>query len=95
MKGENDDRLQWPLEHDVTYGILNWKRDENHVIYTTDFKTALKEGKERVTLRQKAKGWGGSQFLPHSSLSDGANENTQYLYQDCLCLQVLKVDPPK
>ena len=40
-------------------------------------------------------GWGFHQFLPYSSLSDGAVKNTQYLYQDCLCPQVVKVEPPK
>ena len=40
MKGENDHQLQCPFEHDVTCMILNWKRDENHVIKTVDFKTA-------------------------------------------------------
>ena len=32
MKGENDHQLQWPFQHDVMCGILNWKRDENHII---------------------------------------------------------------
>ena len=96
MKGENDHHLQWPFEHDVTYGILNWKRDENHVIKTTHFKNAPTECKERVTSEQRAEsGWGFPQILPHSSLSDGDANNTQYLHNDCLCLQVLKVEPPK
>ena len=96
MKGENDHRLQWPFEHDVTYGILNWKRDEDHVIKTIDFKTAAKTSKERVTSKEQAEtGYGYSSFLPHSSLSDGAAKDIQYLHNDCLCLQVLKVEPPK
>ena len=96
MKGENDHQLQWPLEHVVTYRILNWKRDENHVNHTIDFKNALTTGKQRVTSREKAKtAYGFDEFLPHSSLSDGAAKDTQYLHNDCLCLQVLKVEPPK
>ena len=95
MKGENDDHLQWPFEHEVICRLLNWKRDENHVMKTAKFKTVSKEGKERVTSGQRAAGRGWFQFLPHSSLSDGADKNPQYLYQDCLCLQVLKVEPPK
>ena len=31
MKGENDCQLPWAFEHDVTYGILNWKKDEKEV----------------------------------------------------------------
>ena len=96
MKGENDAHLQWPFEHNVTYGILNWKRDENHVIRTTNFKMALTTDKERVTSQERAEGGGGFlDLLPHSSLYDGALNNTQYLHNDCLCLQVLKVDLPK
>ena len=96
MKGENDDQLQFPFEHNATYGILNWKRDENHVIKTTHFKTIPKEYKQRVTSGERvAKGWGFTKFLPHSSLSDGAAKDTQYLHNDCLCLQVLNVEPPK
>ena len=96
MKGENDDRLQWPFKHDVTFGILNWKRDANHVIKTAYFINATEMCKGRVTSGQTAEsGQGWPQFLSHYSLSDGAIKNTQYLYQDCLCLQVLKVEPSK
>ena len=50
---------------------------------------------KKVTSGQMAEGGRGfHKFLPHSSLSDGVVTNTQYLYQDCLCLQVLKVEPP-
>ena len=95
MKGENDHQLQWPFKQDVTYGILNWKKDENHPIKTVDFKTAPKEQKQGVTSREKTDGWGFSEFVPHSSLSDAATKDTQYLHNDCLCLQVFKVEPPK
>ena len=96
MKGENDHQLQWPFEHAVKYGILNWKRDQNHVITTSDFKKAATICKERVTSHERAvSGPGRLNLLPHSSLSDGAAKDTQYLHNDCLCLQVLKVEPPK
>ena len=96
MKGDDDDQLQWPFEHRVTYGMINWKRDEHHVIKTTNFKIAPKQCKERVTSKKSAEmTWGYSKFLPHSSLTDGADIKTEYLHNDCLCLQVLKVEPPK
>ena len=94
MKGENDHQLHWPFENDVTYVILNWKRDENHVIQTIPFKNA--EGKERVTSREMAlAGLGQSKFLSHDLLYDSSDEHVQYLNDDCLCVQVLKVEPPK
>ena len=96
MKGENDHLLHWPFEYDVTYGILNWKMDENHVVKTIDFMTAPVEWKQRITSQERAEGGRGLfQFLPHSSLSNAAVKDTQYLHNDCLCLQVLKVEPPK
>ena len=95
MKGENDHQLQWPFEHEVMYGVLNWKRDENHIIKLVPFKAAAATAKQRVTLQERAEvGWGYPQFLPHSLLPDGAIKNVQYLHHDCLCLQVLKVEPP-
>ena len=93
QKGEHDDLLQWPFEHDVTYGILNWERDENHVIRTLNFKTAPTKCKERVTSQERwCLAWGIPQFLLQSSLSDG---DTQYLHNDCLCLVVFKIEPPE
>ena len=96
MKGEYDHRLQWPFEHNVMYEIHNWRRDENHVIKTSAFKIADSDCNPRVTSEQRAKfGRAFHKFLPHFSLSDGAAKDTQYLRNDCLCLQVLKVEPPK
>ena len=96
MKGENDHQLQWPFEHNVTCGILNWKRDESHVIKTVPFKDAEARDKERVTSRQVSpSGRGYQKFFSHASLYDSSNEHVQYLNEDCLCLQVRKVQPPK
>ena len=96
MKGENDHRLQWPFEHDVMYGILNWKRDENHVVQTLHFKNSSMETKTRVRLVERSStGYGETELLSHASLYDSNDENVQYLHQDCLCLQVVKVEPPK
>ena len=96
MKGENDDQLHWPFEDDVALRILNWKSDENHVIKTIPFKGAEVKNKERVTSREVASsGRGPSKFLSHILLYGTNNELVQYLNMDCLCLQVLKVEPPE
>ena len=95
MKGENDHQLQWPFEHDVTYRILNWKRDENHVIKTVSYEHAEAKDKERVRSKEVASSGRGSQrFFSHTLLYDSSDEYIQYLNEDCLCLQVLKVEPP-
>ena len=95
MKGENDHQLRWPFEHDVTYRILNWKTDENHLMYITSFKYASVKYKQRVTSQERAKGGHGHDFPFHSSISDGAAKDAQYLHNDCLCLQVMKIESPK
>ena len=88
--------MQWPFEHDVTYRILNWKKDENHVVHTEKFKNAAPENKARVTSSEIAtKGYGHPKALSHTSLYGSEDEHVQYLNEDCLCLQVLKVEPPK
>ena len=96
MKGENDHRLQWPFEHYVTYGILNWKRDENHVICTLNFWTFSPRSKAIVTSAERASiGYGYPDLLSHASLYHSKDEHVQYLMEDCLCLQVLKLEPQK
>ena len=81
MKGENDHQLQWPFEHDVTCGILNWKRDENHVFQTVLFKVVREKDKERVMSREVARsGLGHHSFLSHASLYDSGDEQVQ-----CVC----------
>ena len=96
MKGENDHQLQWPFEHDVTYRILNWKRDADHVTQTIPFKDVRPEIKGRVTTSKMApSGPVHAQALSHSLLCGSKNEDVQYLIEDCLCVQVLKVQPPK
>ena len=96
MKGKNDDKLQWPFEHNVTYAILNWKRDENHVINTTQFKDASSQTKSLVTSGERAfVGPGKVRFLSHALLYGSRDERVQYLHEDCLCWRVLKVEPLK
>ena len=96
MKGENDPQLQWPFEYDVTCGILNWKRDENHVIYTVHFTKCSMKCKARVESAERSStGYGEPEVLSHALLYDSSDEQVQYLDEDCLCLQVVKVEPPK
>ena len=96
MKSENDDHLQWPFEYNVVYGVLNWKKDANHVIDTVPFKHAWKCYKERVTPADMAHtGYGHHKLLSHAMLYSNNDEQVQHLNEDCLCFQVLKVDPPK
>ena len=96
MKGENDDQLKWPFGHNVKYGILNWKRDESHIIKTILFKTAAATSTDRVTSAElAATGEGHPQVISHTSLYGSKDESVQFLHEDSLCVQVLEVEPPK
>ena len=96
MEGENDYLLQWPFEYTVTFQILNWKKDANHMIYTIPFKDATAQANARVTSGEQAPaGIGQPKALPHTLLFDCKDKEIAYLHQDCLCVQVLKVDPPE
>ena len=46
MKGENDDRLQWPFQHTMTCRLLNWKQDSNHSSETITFEYGPKASNE-------------------------------------------------
>ena len=96
MKGENDDHLEWPFKHDVMYRILNWKRDEKHVVSKIAFKNAVRGENARVTTAiTTANGGGQPKVLSHALLYDSKDEHVQYLNEDCLCVEVLAVEPPK
>ena len=95
MQGENDHQLQWPFQHSVTYKILNCKKNANHKISTILFKDAPARVKARVTSGERAPtGSGREQALSHTLLFDCKEKDIVHLHQDCLCLQVLKVEPP-
>ena len=96
MEGDDDHKLQWPFEHDVMYRIINWKRDENHVIDTIHFKKAPTTSKARVTSsRMASTAFGHFKVLSHALMYDNQDQHLQYLNYDCLYLQVLKVESPK
>ena len=53
IKGEYDDTLTWPYAGTITYEIINWKEDSNHVKYTSGFSEELLDvvtnQQERIT----------------------------------------------
>ena len=78
IPGEYDDTLTWPYTGTVTYEIINWKGDRDHVKWTADFS---EEG-------AIAAGWGHPQALPHNELY---GSNSQYVNNDILCIRVSSI----
>ena len=85
MKGQHDDRLQWPFTGTIMFELLNWLEDKEHHKMTLTINTNNNFG--RVTEGQYGNHRGYGQFISHSSLTSSTT-NTQYLYQDCIRVRV-------
>ena len=84
MKGQHDDRLQWPFIGTIIIELLNWLEDKGHYKKTV----SIDKGNDfvRVTEREYGNSFGYPQFISQSSLN--SSTNPQYLYQDCIRVRV-------
>ena len=85
MKGQHDDRLQWPFTGTIIIELLNWLEDKEHYKKTLTIDT--NNNFVRVTEGEFGNNYGYYQFISHSSLTSSAT-NTRYFYQDCICVRV-------
>ena len=84
MKGQHDNRLQWPFTGTIIIEFLNWLEDKEHYKETLEIDT--NDGFVRVTEGEYGNSYGSSQFISQSSLN--SSTNPQYLYMDCICVRV-------
>ena len=92
MKGENDHKLPWPIEADVTVEMLNWKEDKNHIKHTFCFDSRCKpELISQVMVNSFAPLGPIFNIAALSSLPLNLSKNTQYINQDCLLLRLSSV----
>ena len=94
MKGKHDEALKWPFMGKVTVQLLNWLEDRGHIQNIVSFDDAAGDKvRSRVTSGEcAATGRGSSKFLSHATLPYNREKNTQFLYDDCLCFKILKVE---
>ena len=85
MKGQHDDRLQWPFTGTIIFELLNWLEDKEHHKKTQTIDTNDKY--VRVTEGRCGNGTGYGKFISHSSVTSSTT-NTQYLSQDCIRVRV-------
>ena len=83
MKGQHDDRLQWPFTGTIIIELLNWLEDKGHYKGTLSFGT---NGNRVTKGKYGNRTFGYSQFISLSSLN--SSTNPQYLYQDCIRVRV-------
>ena len=91
IQGEYDDTLTWPYTGTVTFEIINWKDDRNHVKWTSDFseKNAIVTGcSKQPTGKNSNRGQGHPRVLSHNKLY---GSNSQYINNDILCIRVSSI----
>ena len=88
MKGRHDDWLykdKWPYTGTIVISLLNWLEDKEH--YKTLITIEEKYNFAKVTDGEYGNNVGTDKFISHSTLINSSN-NTQYLYQDSICVSV-------
>ena len=85
MKGQHDNRLQWPFTGTIIIELLNWLEDKGH------YKKTLSIDTDDIFFRVITEEEYGNhksyhQFISQSSLN--SSTNPQYLYQDCIRVRV-------
>ena len=92
MKGEYDETLNWPLNSEITIQLLNWREDKGHVETIIHHYNVPIEDRTRVMDGESAQNaLTTGQFIPHSSLPYNADNNTEYLHNECLKLSYIQV----
>ena len=85
LKGENDDKLNWPFVGDITIILLNQLEDMNHFSKTLNIKAEY----DIRPVQGKGKNRGYCNYIPHSELGYNPEKYTQYLKKNTLCFRVL------
>ena len=88
IQGEYDDTLTWPYTGTVTYEIINWKDDSNHVKMTDYFSKASARCRNKPTGKNSNNGWGRHKALSHNELY---GSNSQYINNDILYIRVSNI----
>ena len=81
LKGEYDDKLEWPFHGQIAVELLDQSEDDleegRHHMHTICYDDNTHEYAQRVLFGKMGLGRGKSQFIPHYKLK-------QYLKNDCL-----------
>ena len=93
FKESYDDTLTWPYTGTVTFEIINWKGDRDHVKWTADFSEegaiAAGQGRpQRIWSWILGGGYGHAKALSHNNLH---GSNSQYVNNDILCIRVSSI----
>ena len=90
MKGDYDDKLNWPFTADVVVDLINWRGDHNHHREVFEFNDdSSDDARARVRDNNEVapKGCGSQKFIELSTLFSSSFD-TAYILQDCMCMRV-------
>ena len=79
LKGEYDDNLKWPMNITIQLTILNWCKDDTHIMKSF----SISDTRVTSSNEEANDAWGLSQFCTHSTLLT-ASEATKYVEDDCM-----------
>ena len=90
MCGKNDDNLSWPFTGKVTTTLLNQLEDKNHHTKAVEFPQEVhtKVNVRVVNSDRAHSGYARSEFISHNQLDYDAEQNCQYLKDDCLYFRI-------
>ena len=97
MRGEYDDKLEWPFQGCIVFKLLNWRPgDKNHFARSLDLNTDTDPAGTRTSRvtdsETAAEGYRYSWFISHKKLDYNATTNTEYLQDDYLKMEILVVN---
>ena len=90
MKGEHDEKLNWPFLGVITIQLVNQRSNENHheIPITFDQSAEAVKNAHRVFTEGRTKnGWGTIVFISHTAV-ETPTMTTQYLRNDCLRFRI-------
>ena len=89
LKGENDYNLKWPMNIDISIQLINWRKDDSHILHVIHFANAVSGARNQVmgTKEKADSSWGNHKFCAHSTLYT-ATRDVQYIEDDCILLRV-------
>ncbi len=93
LRGENDEKLQWPFRGSVSIKLLNGRRDGGHFEKTIEFTddTPLVNSGRVGMEGERTQAWGDPLFIAHSELTHNPVSDSEYMMFDRLCFIVSEV----
>ena len=86
MKGEFDDKLEWPFRRNIVIQLLNQQESNGHYTRTVYRAQAIQRSKKEE--EHNINVWGFSKYKAHKELCP------KYLKNDCLSFQIFSLDVP-